>query len=114
MSDPHIMPKGQLFQARIDTASALRRLLQGLGDLLPRIEPVAQIVVSGDLTETGCPAAYDHFVELMQDCPLPWRAIPGNHDNRAAMRARLPAQDWPRCHIVPASPADQGGYQGYV
>lgn len=94
ISDTHILPEGQLFQGRIDTAAALTRLLHGLKQLLPRIGPVARIVVSGDLTETGCAAAYGHFLRLMQDSPLPWLATPGNHDARAPMRAALQGRDW--------------------
>ncbi|KIC08891.1 hypothetical protein RA19_18270 [Leisingera sp. ANG-M1] len=94
ISDPHILPEGQLFQGSLDTAAALRRLLRGLASLLPRIAPVDRIVVSGDLTETGCPAAYAHFSKLMQDSPLPWLAVPGNHDSRTAMRAAFAARDW--------------------
>jgi 3',5'-cyclic AMP phosphodiesterase CpdA len=62
-------------------------MLAGLTGLLPVISPVEQLVISGDLTETGCKAAYDHLRAIMADAPLPWCAIPGNHDSREAMRA---------------------------
>lgn len=94
ISDPHILPKGQLFQGKLDTAAALRHLLDGLRALLPQLAPVERIVVSGDLTETGCTGAYAHFAEIMQHSPLPWSAVPGNHDSRAEMRAAFGGQDW--------------------
>jgi len=94
ISDLHIMPEGQLFQGAIDTAGALRQMLAGLAGLLPFIGPVERLVISGDLTETGCQGAYDRLRALMTAAPLPWRAIPGNHDNRENLRAFAAKADW--------------------
>lgn len=94
ISDPHIMPQGRLFQDKIDTSAALCRLLTGLTGLLPSIGPPSHIVVTGDLTETGCDAAYAEFLRLMEMAPLPWLAIPGNHDDRDTMRAGLTGKHW--------------------
>ena len=95
LSDLHIMPEGQLFQSSIDTAAALRQMLAGLAGLLPAIGPLERLVISGDLTETGCAGAYDHLRAILADTPLPWwRAIPGNHDSREAMRAFAAQDDW--------------------
>ncbi|MBV0913775.1 metallophosphoesterase [Anianabacter salinae] len=87
VSDLHIMPEGQLFHGQIDTAQALREMLSGLAGLLPAIGPVERIVLSGDLTETGCVDAYAMLQAIMAECPLPWRVIPGNHDSREGVRA---------------------------
>ncbi|WP_306152185.1 phosphodiesterase [Roseovarius sp. MMSF_3281] len=94
ISDLHIMPEGQLLNGTIDTAAALRQMLAGLTGLLPVIGPVERLVISGDLTETGCKGAYDHLCHIMADAPLPWRAIPGNHDSREAMRTFAAQDDW--------------------
>jgi 3',5'-cyclic AMP phosphodiesterase CpdA len=94
ISDLHIMPEGQLFHGKIDTAAALQDMLTGLAGLLPVIGPVERLVISGDLTETGCKGAYDHLRDIMADAPFPWRAIPGNHDSREAMRAFGAPYDW--------------------
>ncbi|TQE98805.1 MAG: phosphodiesterase [Spiribacter salinus] len=94
ISDLHIMPEGQLFHGKIDTAAALQDMLTGLAGLLPVIGPVERLVISGDLTETGCEGAYDHLRAIMEKAPLPWCAIPGNHDSRAAMRAFAAGADW--------------------
>lgn len=94
ISDTHIMPEGRLFQGRVDTAAALRTMLSGLGRLLPAIGPVDRLVVSGDLTDTGCALAYAQFNAIMAVCPLPWRAIPGNHDGREGLRALAPDAAW--------------------
>lgn len=94
ISDLHIMPAGQLINGSIDTAAALRHVLAGLTRLLPVIGPVERLLISGDLTETGCKGAYDHLREIMADAPLPWRAIPGNHDSREAMRTFAALEGW--------------------
>jgi 3',5'-cyclic AMP phosphodiesterase CpdA len=94
ISDLHIMPEGQLFNGTIDTAAALRQMLAGLTRLLPVIGPVERLVISGDLTETGCKGAYDNVRAIMADAPLPWRAIPGNHDSREVMRTFAAQDDW--------------------
>ncbi|NHQ73694.1 phosphodiesterase [Roseovarius gahaiensis] len=94
ISDLHIMPEGQLFHGTIDTATALQDMLSGLARLLPAIGPVERLVISGDLTETGCDGAYDHLRAIMATAPLPWRAIPGNHDNRETMRAFAAQEGW--------------------
>lgn len=94
ISDLHITPEGQLCEGRIDTALALRDMLAGLARLLPAIGPVERLVISGDLTETGCEAAFRHLSAVMEECPVPWRAIPGNHDSREAMRGFAAGADW--------------------
>jgi len=71
--------------------------LTGLTGLLPIIGPVERLVISGDLTETGCKGAYDNLRGIMSAVPLPWRAIPGNHDSRQAMRAFASQEGWMPC-----------------
>ena len=46
--------------------------------------------------ESGCVASYELFADIMQDSPLPWRAIPGNHDRREPMAEILGGDvcDW--------------------
>ena len=96
ISDPHILPTGDLFHGQIDTAAALRTLLHRLSQMLPQLGPIESLVVTGDLSESGCKESYQLFSEIMQDCPLPWRAIPGNHDRRAPMAEVLGTEvfDW--------------------
>lgn len=94
ISDLHIMPEGQLFQGAIDTAAALQDMLSGLWGLLPAIGPVDRLVISGDLTETGCAKAYERLRAIMAEVPLSWCAIPGNHDSREAMRAFASTAPW--------------------
>lgn len=96
ISDTHILPKGELFCGRINTAAALRNLLSNIRLMLPQIGPLEQMVITGDLSESGCVASYELFADIMQDSPLPWRAIPGNHDRREPMAEILGGDicDW--------------------
>ena len=48
--------------------------------------PAEAVIVSGDLTETGAPGDYELARELLAELELPVYVIPGNHDDRAAMR----------------------------
>jgi len=46
-------------------------------------------VISGDLTDGGDVASYQLVDEIMSGCEVPTLSIPGNHDDRAIMRAQL-------------------------
>ncbi len=94
ISDPHIVAKGHLVCGHSDTAKALRTAVASINARLPALGPVDCAIVTGDLTDHGTPDEYAHFAEIMADLQLPWRAIPGNHDNRDAMRATFALTDW--------------------
>jgi 3',5'-cyclic AMP phosphodiesterase CpdA len=98
ITDPHILAAGKLFHSphraiasgsapdysRIDTGLFLRRALATLNGLNPRPDV---IVLTGDLTDHGGAAEYDHLREILRSADMPVYAIPGNHDNREELRA---------------------------
>jgi 3',5'-cyclic AMP phosphodiesterase CpdA len=45
------------------------------------------VVVTGDLADTGRPEEYRHLVALLAPLSMPVYVIPGNHDERRALRA---------------------------
>lgn len=94
ISDTHITPDGRIFDPRVDTVAALEATVAGINAQLPAIGPVAMAVVTGDLADTGKPAEYARFLEIMGGLELPWRAIPGNHDDREGMREALRDHAW--------------------
>lgn len=49
-------------------------------------DPAEAVIVTGDLTETGAPGDYALARELLAELELPVYVLPGNHDERAAMR----------------------------
>lgn len=94
ITDPHIVAKGALVCGRSDTAAALRLAVATINDRLPLLEGVTCAIVTGDLTDHGTPEEYAHFLEIMATLDLPWLAVPGNHDQRAAMRAACAGASW--------------------
>jgi len=77
ISDLHIVPRGELAYGRVDTASMLCAAIAHLN----RLRPAPDIVlITGDITDRGHPAAYAHCRELLAGLPAPFYVIAGNHD----------------------------------
>jgi len=91
ISDLHIKPRGELAYGLIDTAAALERCVTHLNKLDP---PPAMVVCSGDLVDGGAPEEYEHLKHLLAPLKLPLLVIPGNHDDRAALRRAFPHQPY--------------------
>lgn len=86
VSDPHVSRPGARLYGGYDPAAALTAVLARIEALRPRPDLV---FFTGDLVESGEPAEYAHFLELLAGFPLPCAAIPGNHDRRDAFQAAL-------------------------
>ena len=100
ISDPHIVPHGQLAYGQVDTAAALADCVETINRILPEIGAVEMVIVTGDLTDFGTKEEYQRFAKIMEPLALPYRAVPGNHDDVAAMRACFAHQSW----MPPAGP----------
>jgi 3',5'-cyclic-AMP phosphodiesterase len=83
LSDLHIREKGKLAYGRIETAPYLKRAIDSVLQL-PQ-QPHA-VVITGDLTDFGRAAEYDHLRELLAPLPMPVYLMPGNHDDRDQIR----------------------------
>jgi 3',5'-cyclic AMP phosphodiesterase CpdA len=83
ITDTHIVPEGHLASGRVDTASALARCVEHLRGLRPRPDVV---LATGDLVDAGQPDEYRRLHQLLAPLPMPVYLIPGNHDEREAMR----------------------------
>jgi 3',5'-cyclic-AMP phosphodiesterase len=92
ISDPHIRRPGELAYGIVDTAAALRRCVTFLNELASRPDIV---VVSGDLVDFGKLEEYEHFRSLMAPLAVRYVVLPGNHDERNAMRRAFPDQCFP-------------------
>jgi 3',5'-cyclic AMP phosphodiesterase CpdA len=84
LSDSHVHAWTRVPRGHFDTARALARCVARVCSL----EPAPDVVVfTGDLTETGAPSEYALFREHVAPLPMPWLVLPGNHDDREALRA---------------------------
>ena len=83
ITDCHIADGRHLFGA-IDTAGGLARAVERINGLDPAPDLV---LVTGDLVNDGTAAQYRHFRSLVEALGRPIRVLPGNHDDRAEMRA---------------------------
>lgn len=107
ISDLHIKLPGELAYGRADTAAALRNCV---AEILALPQQPDLVLISGDLTDAGRPAEYGHLIDLLAPLDLPVLAIPGNHDEREAMRAAFSGHGFlPEAgflHVVHDDPAD--------
>lgn len=87
LSDTHIREPGKLAYGRVDTATYLKEAVASIGRL--RQSPDA-IVITGDLTDFGRGTEYEHLARLLSPLTVPVYLLPGNHDDRAAMRKAFP------------------------
>ena len=94
LSDPHIVPEGQLAYGVVDTAAALRDAVATFNRDLPLFGPVDLAIVTGDLTDFGTPEEYRRFREIMSALAVPYRVVPGNHDRREALRQAFAGESW--------------------
>jgi 3',5'-cyclic AMP phosphodiesterase CpdA len=92
ISDLHIKRPGVLAYNRVDTAAALTRCVTELNRFLPRPDLV---VISGDLADTPTEEEYTHLQSLLAPLAIPFAAVPGNHDDRALIRAAFPQDGAP-------------------
>jgi 3',5'-cyclic-AMP phosphodiesterase len=91
ISDLHIKPPGVLAYGKVDTAAALARCVDALNRFSPRPDLV---VISGDLVDTPSVEEYEQLKRLLAPLQIPFAAIPGNHDDRALLRAAFPDQPY--------------------
>jgi len=80
LSDPHVQDD--------DSAAALAAAVRSVLELTPLPDAV---LVTGDLAEHGTGEEYERIRELLAPLPMPVHVIPGNHDDREALRAHFGA-----------------------
>jgi len=91
LSDTHIRERGRLAYGRLDTAPYLAQAVQAIMRLPQKPDAV---VMTGDLTDFGRAAEYDHLRDLIQPLNIPVYLLPGNHDDRQQMRASFPEHSY--------------------
>lgn len=92
MSDLHLLPDGK----RLLGHDCAQRLRAAVAYVAQHHADADFCIVTGDVAEEGDAKAYQLFNDIMSHCPVQVLAIPGNHDNRKAMRSKLSLPD--NCH----------------
>jgi Icc protein len=87
LTDLHVRPLGQAAMRTCETNVLTERALRAVRDFHPRPDA---LVITGDLVNGGEAAEYENLAEMLARLiDIPVYVIPGNHDNRAALRATL-------------------------
>jgi 3',5'-cyclic AMP phosphodiesterase CpdA len=87
LSDLHVQPYGVLAYGVVDTNPFVERAFKTVAVLDPKPDVV---LLTGDLTDRGTDAEYDILADLIRrHLDLPVYLIPGNHDRREGIKARL-------------------------
>lgn len=84
ISDLHIKTPGALAYRVVDTATYLRRCI---AHILAQKQQPDIVVITGDLVDGGRPEEYAYLRELLAPLSMPTYLLPGNHDDRNALRA---------------------------
>lgn len=87
ISDLHIKAQAKLAYGIVDTAGLLAACVDQLLQLDPQPDAV---LVTGDLVDYGRPEEYALLRELLAPLTLPLFLLPGNHDEREALRTAFP------------------------
>lgn len=83
ITDLHISTEGSLAYGRYDTSNTLSRCI---AHLLRRRPAPDVVLATGDLVDAGSEAEYRRLRLLLAPLTMPLYLIPGNHDDRDAMR----------------------------
>lgn len=84
LSDPHVRPKGFLYQGVIDSNAGFA---DAIGNVLALDVRPDLVLITGDLVDEGQPAEYEMVRESLAALPIPYLVIPGNHDHRENFRS---------------------------
>lgn len=87
ITDLHMRTPGDKAYGIIDPAAFLGPAVRALNALSPRPDCV---LITGDLTDLGRPHEYAQLRAQLQALEMPYFLLPGNHDDRAGLRAAFP------------------------
>jgi 3',5'-cyclic AMP phosphodiesterase CpdA len=91
VTDTHIKSAGRLAYRTVDTAEKLARCVEHLNNLDPRPDIV---LMTGDLVDLGSVEEYAVLRRLLAPLDMPIYVVPGNHDDRRAMREAFADYDY--------------------
>ena len=83
LTDTHIKTAGRLAYGRVDTSAMLADAVEALRRLDPQPD---LLVITGDLVDLGSAEEYACLRAILAPLSQPLLVIPGNHDEREALR----------------------------
>ena len=78
--------------AELGEDAAMESLAAGVAAVLALRPHPDAVLLSGDLADTAAPEEYERVRALLAPLPMPVHVLPGNHDDRTAMRAAFPLE----------------------
>ena len=87
ISDTHLKAGRKRAYGIVDTAGMLERCVS---DIVQRPQLPDAVIATGDLVDYGRPDEYALLRELLAPLTMPLYLMPGNHDERNALRAAFP------------------------
>ncbi|KCB48472.1 putative 3',5'-cyclic-nucleotide phosphodiesterase [Bordetella hinzii 1277] len=102
LTDSHLMEDPEALMLGVNTDASLRAVL----DLVRRQEARPDLMLlTGDLSQDGSPAAYQRLRAHLRDATHPVRCLPGNHDAPQVLRQGLgdwvqPVHDLPGWRVI--------------
>ncbi|MCC9625931.1 phosphodiesterase [Thalassospira sp. MA62] len=87
LTDLHIGAGRRLAYRKVDTAGALERAVARVNAMMPRPD---MVLFTGDIGDLGTADEYALVADILHDLDVPFYMIPGNHDQRAPLRAAFP------------------------
>ncbi len=87
VTDLHIREPGRKAYGRLDTAPYLKLAVETIARCP---QPPTAVVLTGDLTDFGRTAEYEHLRSLLSGLTCPYFLLAGNHDEADTLRAAFP------------------------
>lgn len=91
ITDTHITRDRKPAYNRVDTAAFLERAVAHVNAMEPRPDIV---VMTGDLVDEGSAGEYAILRDILAPLSMPVYLMPGNHDERGALRAGFPDHEY--------------------
>ena len=86
ITDCHLVPEGE----HLFTLDPAERLRSAVADINQHHSDAFLCVLSGDLANEGDPAAYRLLRSILGELEVPYRLMPGNHDDRDRLHEAFP------------------------
>lgn len=89
LTDLHLRPTP--LYSGVDPWLAWQQALLRLASLIPRPD---LLLLTGDLADDALPASYQRLADSLAEAAYDYAVLPGNHDDRMALRLAFPGQHW--------------------